>query len=384
MQPTIAVISDIRLKTLLAELVQMPTLTDETETCKAAIDWIKYQVRDLPLQVHDFAHNGHSALVLTTRRTRHPKVMLHSHIDVSPASPESFKLTERDGRYYGRGVFDMKFATACYIDLLLEIGQDLTNYDLGVMITTDEETTGGLDGAKPLVAAGWGADIVINPDSIETGAGWAIQRAAKGTVKYRIVSQGVAGHGSRPWLYRNAINEIMDFLRELATRFPSEPCGDPEHGHTTLNVGRIEGGSIVNQVAGLAEAHIDLRFMPGQTLDDMDQIVREVMADYEHLSLSTFGADEPVSIELDDPQVMKIKAIIETVTGQSPKFTLSHGASESAFFADAGMTVLMYSPPGGGHHGATEWIDAAGVGQFARTLQAYLDVVARVSEDTPK
>ena len=120
------------LRQLLSDLVAMPTFTIEHGTCQAAIDWVRHQVRGLPLHVAEYhvpVGNGggrNPVLVLTTRDTKRPKLMLHAHLDVAPAPASELKLTARDGRYYGRGVFDMKYAAATFLHLLLELGDDLT------------------------------------------------------------------------------------------------------------------------------------------------------------------------------------------------------------------------------------------------------------------
>jgi succinyl-diaminopimelate desuccinylase len=371
--------TEVSLKPLLAELVQMPTITAEKATSKAAIDWFKYQVRDLPLHIHDFMHNGYASVIFTTQPTKHPKVLLHAHVDVAPAPEPLFGVTERSGRLYGRGVFDMKVAVAAYLKLLLELGEDLPQYDFGISLTTDEEATGGMYGVVPILEAGWSTDVVLNPDSIESGLHWAIQTAAKGTARFSVHAKGIASHGSRPWLGRNAIDELMTYLRELETHFPSEPCGDPRHGHQTVNIGVISGGKVFNQVPDSAEADVNIRFMPDHTKDEMEALLREVKVPYERLSIKTLNYDSAVSISPHHKQVKRLHAIISDVTGEAPHFVLSHGSSESSHFTERGIPVLMFGAPGGGHHSDDEWVDARGAEQFSQVITEFVEQAARSS-----
>jgi acetylornithine deacetylase/succinyl-diaminopimelate desuccinylase-like protein len=373
-RPTSSSVINTRLKTFLAELVQMPTLTAETATCKAALDWIKYQVRDLPLHLHDFTHNGHSALILTTRQTKRPRVMLHCHIDVSPAPTSLMQLTERGGRYYGRGVFDMKYAAAAYLDVLLSLGAKLAAYDLGVIFTTDEEATGGIDGAAQLAGRGWGGQVMINADAIP---GWNIEHGAKGAMRYRIESTGQSGHGSRPWQYRNAITQIINFYTDLLAQFPAEPCGDPGHIHDTVSIGYLNGGYIDNQIPSEAVAGINIRLVPGHSIADMAARINDIVARHPHVVTELITADESISIDPNHPEAQRLRRLIQQYAGVQPGFTLSHGASENPHYVKHGQTVLMFAPPGGGHHSKDEWIDAAGVEQFAQIIRAYLDEVAQ-------
>jgi acetylornithine deacetylase/succinyl-diaminopimelate desuccinylase-like protein len=361
------------LKSTLSELVAMPTLTDQTATCRAAIDWIRYYIRDLPLHYHEIVHRDHPSLVITTRDTRRPKLMLHAHLDVAPASPGAFKLSEREGKYWGRGVFDMKFAAACYLKLLHELGPELPDYDLGVTFTTDEETTGGADGAAFLAGAGWGGDVMLNPDAVP---GWAIQRAAKGLVRFRIDSDGVTGHGSRPWMYRNAIRQLMDVLDDIQARFPVEPCGDPLHIHPTMNIGLIEGGAMANQVPGHAFAEIDIRIIPGQTSADAVALVQDVARYHEYVTADTLALGEPVEIDPASQPVRHIQRLVEEVTGARPELVVSHGGSESGYYAERGIPVLMLGPEGGGHHSSSEWISVQALHHFYEVLRRYTEQIA--------
>jgi acetylornithine deacetylase len=368
------------LKSLLAELMQMPTVTADKANTKAALEWFKHQVSGLPLHTRDFTHNGYSALILTTRPTKKPKVLLHAHLDVAPGPPALFKLTERDGRSHGRGVFDMKLAVASYLKLLLELGDDLADYDLGVSLTTDEEAVGGYEGVRIMMKDGWRAGAVINPDSVHGAQpGWAIQTASKGTAKYRVNVKGEAGHGSRPWMYSSAINELMAFLGDLSTQFPAEPCGDPDHGHNTVSIGRIEGGEIVNQVAASAHADVDMRFMPGQTAASMGRLIQATAGRHPHTTITKLVSGEVVSIEPEHAEVRRLSSIITDVSGTGPQFVLSHGASESSYFADEGIPVLMFSPPGGGHHADDEWVSARGLDDFYQVIRRYVTDTAHIS-----
>jgi succinyl-diaminopimelate desuccinylase len=359
----------------MSELVAMPTVTAETATCLAAVEWIRYQLRDLPLHFHQNTSHGNTALVVTTRPTKRPAVMLHCHIDVSPARAAAFKMTEHDGKYFGRGVFDMKFAAAAYIQLLLELGDELPKYDIGVIFTSDEEQSGGEFGAGPLADAGWGGQVMINPDAI--AGGWHIQRAAKGLARYKVTSFGQAGHGSQPWRFRNAINQLMHYLTDLSAQFPAEPCGDPEHGHRTLNIGTIDGGVIANQVAREAHASLDFRVMPGDTLTKLDQDLQVFTDRYPHIKIERESSDEPTEINRKWPAVRDLAALIEEVTGVEPVFSLSHGGSESGYYMAKGTPVIMFSPEGNGHHSDEEWVSAQGVEDFYDIIRRYVEQAAR-------
>jgi succinyl-diaminopimelate desuccinylase len=361
------------LKTLLAELVSIPTVTTEPAACRVAISWIRYQLDGLPLYFTESAVDTKPTLVVTTRPTKWPAIMLHTHLDVVPAPSSDFSLVERDGKYFGRGVFDMKYAAASYIKLFQELGTSLPQYDIGIAFTCDEETAGPLGGAPSLAEAGWGGGVMINPDAV---GGWGIQRAAKGRIRMRVESSGEPGHASRPWQYRSAVSQLMDFLQDLSSQFPAEPCGDPEHAHHTLTVGIVKGGEAANQVAGEAFAELDLRVMPPTPASEIVDLVNATAARHSHINTHTFSAGEAISIDPESPQVKHIAGLIEKVSGTRPDFILAHGASESGYYMAKGIPVMMFGPHGGGHHSNNEWISVEGVGQFLEFLRRYVQATA--------
>jgi succinyl-diaminopimelate desuccinylase len=365
------------IKPMLASLVAMQTLSNDAAACREAVTWIRAQFKGLPLYISEFGFAGHPALVATTRKTKRPKVMLHAHLDIAHAPEELFTMREKDGLYLGRGVFDMKYAVASYIHLLRSLGQDLPSFDLGVTFSTDEESTGGMDGVAKLTAAGWGGDIVIDPDAI---GDWHIERAVKGIIRFRIKSHGEAGHGSRPWLYRNAITQLTNYLGRVASTFPTEPCGDEEHAHATFNIGIIHGGQMANQVAGDAYADVDIRRMPDQSLAEMEALLRNNIKSQDDIEFEVIALGDAVEIDPANEHLVLLKSIIKQATGVDSKLILSHGSSEAPHYAANGMPVILFGPPGGGHHSDREWISVEGIDQFYQIIHKFVIKTAKVPD----
>lgn len=81
---------------------------------------------------------------------------------VEPNEPEQFQPQIKDGKLFGRGAYDMKFAVACYLNLLLELGSKLSEYNFGIMLVSDEEL-GGFHGTGKLVEQGWPSEFCFLP-----------------------------------------------------------------------------------------------------------------------------------------------------------------------------------------------------------------------------
>ncbi len=359
---------------LLEELVAFPTIGTDTATNRAALDWFKYQTRHLPLQVHDLDHHGTPGLILTTKPTKHPKVMLMAHLDVVPGPPELFTMRRVKDRLYGRGVLDMKPAVAVYLKLLLELGDTVSQYDLGIMLTSDEELARDNSSVRAIVHQGWRADVFINPDA---GINWELERAAKGVGRFVVESRGLAAHGSRPWLGQNALVQLMAYLQEVQGAFPLEPCGDPNHAHNTINIGIIQGGNVYNQVADYARAEVDVRVMPDQLPQAVEQLFMESATHYQGITASLEGEILPFENDPDNEYMRLAELLITKITGHKPRLILSHGGTDARYYNGLGIPFIMTQPIGAGSHSNDEWVDAKGLEQFYRFVSEFVRQVAK-------
>ena len=89
----------------LETLITFPTITGNHKAVHAAYEWIKDELQPVPLYVKELRHNGFESLILTTRRTKSPKLWLAAHIDVVAGSGRVFSPKKRGGKLFGRGAF---------------------------------------------------------------------------------------------------------------------------------------------------------------------------------------------------------------------------------------------------------------------------------------
>lgn len=350
---------------LLADLVAFRTVSGERQAALDCLDYADTYLahRGMKLVRHEF--NGFPSLVATTRGTKKPKLLLQAHIDVVSAPDSCYKLHEKDGKLFGRGVFDMKFAAAIFLKLADELQENLDRYDFGIMLTSDEEI-GGEHGVKALLDDGYEAGVCFLPDA---GKGWKIEESHKGCWIGRLSACGKAAHGSKPWEGENAIDKLADALSEIRHMF------DGQHADSdTLSFNKISGGAAFNQIADKAEAIFDMRFIDNQSYNRTREKIIAIAARHD-VSLETVRHIKVSRTDVNHPLVKPFLEIVERVHGKPPERVRSLGISDARFFTDIGVPVILIRPQGGGSHADGEWIDKADLEKYYQVVKAYVEEI---------
>lgn len=362
---------------LLSHLIRMPTVTSDHATNRAALDWVQEQLHDLPLHFTRLEHNGVASLVATTPAVadpKNPKLWLAGHLDVVPGTPEDFKPRIQGGKLYGRGAYDMKYGVAVFIAILQELGEDLAHYDLGLMLTTDEEV-GGFNGSGHLAELGYTSKTMLLP---ECGIPWNMEAGAKSITWWNIESQGKAAHAAYNWLGASAIDQLLEYLQIMKANFPQEPCGDAAHHHNTINIGTITGGHATNQVADVASATLDIRTLPEISLDTVKTWVQEAALQVPGITATpdVYGKG---FINRSDGGAQLFHDLSREVAGVELTSTLAHGQNDARFFAPHGTQVITVPPAGGGQHSGKEWINLESLGHYTEITRRFVEQWAKRS-----
>ena len=225
-------------------------------------------------------------------------LLLNGHLDTVPAGAMecAFSPTIRGDDLWGRGTCDMKGAIAAMACVLAAAserarsGQGTLTGDLIFAGTIGEET--GSIGVKALLEAGLQARwaVVGEPTSLRAAV------AHKGACFLRVVLRGRGAHGSCPEKGINAASYAARIVAELeeALRPRLSERTYPLLGPSTVNIGRICGGTQPNIVAETCEIDIDRRTLPGEpdAVDEVRAIVERICEGVTGLSFDVFETEE--------------------------------------------------------------------------------------------
>jgi len=351
-----------RLETILARLIAIPSVTNDTAACFEIIKFVREELAPLGLHVVASAPDeAHPWFFATTRNTLTPSVLLAAHLDVVPG-PKTIFTMRRDGdKLYGRGVYDMKLAAACYLEFLKSHAHDLGQLDVGVLFTTDEEIGG--DTMRDVLATGLRPGVVFIPDG---GGDWQIEARAKGFFGMELRAAGKAAHGSRPWEGDNALHRIMDVAQILRSEYPFEGAGG-----TTLAITAVTGGSAVNQIADTASALLDIRSFDDSALKNFEVRVFELAAEYD-ITAIIHQSGKPVIFNQQHPAVKPFLEAFEAQRKEPARYIDSYGGSDARYFAIYDIPCIIMEPYGGGRHAEEEWLLASDLGEYYRLIETWL------------
>jgi acetylornithine deacetylase len=270
---------------------------------------------------------------------------LVGHTDCVPhdaAWTDALRLTERDGKLYGRGACDTKGFIACALHAVTHHAGPL-RAPLMVVLTADEEL--GCEGAKHLVAAGKGRArhaIVGEPTSLVP------VRAHKGYCLAEVEVLGREGHSSYPDEGASAIFRAGRFLQRLEvlarTRLREERDEAFEPPFTTVNVGIISGGKAANVIAGACRFWVEWRPIPRQPRERVLELLEGLR---EELVRDEPGYEARIRLVRAEPAVdtradAEVVRLLAELSGHAP-ITVPFG-TEAPQLTELGAQAVVFGP----------------------------------------
>jgi acetylornithine deacetylase len=236
-----------------------------------------------------------------------PGVVLSGHTDVVPVegqawSSDPFTMVTRDGNLFGRGTADMKGFIACCLSVAARAVAAPLQTPINFAFSYDEEI--GCVGVRRLLDIL--KDAPVKPRLCIVGEPTLMQAvtAHKGKLGFRVVAHGLEAHSSLAPIGVNAIymaadliGEIRAIQKDIAERGLRD--GDYEVAYTTLHVGKMQGGEVMNIVPNRASFDFEIRYLPE---DDAEAIVTRIKAAAERVASSYRGVHAPARFEFHDLQ----------------------------------------------------------------------------------
>ena len=390
------------------DLIEINTVTATGDTARAA------EAMAARLRAAGFAGSDVQVLSPAPRKgnlvarlrgsgARRP-ILLLAHLDVVPANPadwsvEPFKLTERDGYFYGRGTSDDKYMAASFVANLIRYRQEgyRPDRDIIVALETDEEI---LD--RNALGIQWllkhHRDLIDAEFALNEGGGVglkagkpirnSVQTSEKVSLTYQLEVTDRGGHSAVPRA-DNPIYRLAEGLSRLSKfRFPirlnettrayfertaelendqiaadirsvisSHPdaaslsvmrlAANPVYNaqlRTTCVATMLEGGHAYNALPQAARATVNCRIMPGEPPDEVKTTLLAVLADdrivVRQIGEAVLSGPSPLRDEIMGA-IAKLSA--EFWPGAPVVPVMSAGATDGSYLRNAGIPTYGHS-----------------------------------------
>jgi succinyl-diaminopimelate desuccinylase len=318
-----------------------------------------------------------------------PTLALNGHLDVIPISSseesdwrvDPFAGEIIDDALFGRGSVDMKGPVATMIvaaKALREAGIQ-TRGDILLVFTGDEEQGSDLTGAGYVVDQGLvPADYVIvgEPSDLD------IVRYHKGVNWFRLITRGKSFHAGYPEKGVNAIDHMLQLIQAIyGTRLTHNP--HPVLGSYSISFDTIRGGTKVNCIADYCEAEFDIRSLPDQPAEQIENELQQVITDTKakipsmDAELVTLKKRTALQYPESYPLFDMVSEAIRLVRGENPQFIGHIANSDAQHFRRKGIPTVWTGPGilAQNAHTANEYIT---LGQIAEGVQFFAQAIVTV------
>ncbi|CAM2154903.1 acetylornithine deacetylase [Pararobbsia alpina] len=350
--------SDYSSRALLERLISFATVSRDSNL--ELIAFIQQYLTGLGVESELFynAERTKANLFATIGPRDRGGIVLSGHTDVVPTDGQKwtvdpFKLTERDGRLYGRGSADMKGYIASVLAAVPGFLRRSLNTPVHIAFSYDEEV--GCVGVRPMLAElqkrahAPRLCLIGEPTELKPVLGH------KGKLAMRCHVKGAACHSAYAPYGVNAIQYAARMINRLEEI--GESLAQPEHHDarfdppfSTVQTGVIKGGRALNIVPAECEFDFEVRAMPGFDAysvanrlqdyvdDELLPRMRSVQPDTD-IQVTPLNA-YPALATSNDSDAARLLAML---TGSDAFGTVAFG-TEGGLFVEAGIPTVVCGP----------------------------------------
>ncbi len=344
---------------LMEKLISFPTVSRDTNI--PLIDWVADYLASHGIESHRYIdpEQPKHALFAHVGPWEEGAVVLSGHTDVVPVDgqpwdTDPYTVTEKDGKYYGRGTCDMKGFDALAIWALVEAHHAGVKRPLQLALSFDEEI--GCTGAPPMIEAmqpvlpKGSAVIVGEPSTMQAVTGH------KGGIGFNTHVIGFEVHSSMLHKGVNAIMagaKLIEWANEMNTENmelkPTELAAMFDPPFTTVHVGMISGGTAHNITAKDCHFAMDFRVVPGEDktawgtayLKKVREVEKQMRAIVPETRIEVTPRFDVPALQPETEGAAE--TLVRQITGDNASHKVSYG-TEAGQFQDAGYSAVICGP----------------------------------------
>lgn len=298
-------------------------------------------------------------------------LIVSAHLDTVFPIETTLRVTRGSDLIHGPGLGDNSLGVAALFGLLWSLRNRgiQPRGDIWFVANVCEEGLGDLRGMKAVVDR-FGGDVHAYLVLEGLALGHVYHRAV-GVKRYRVTARTSGGHSWSDYGQPSAVHELAKIVVELAS------LSLPTHPRTTMNVGRISGGTSVNVIASEATLDLDLRSEGQEALTALVTAVERLIQKANRAGVTfdatVIGQRPAGEISAGHPLVMLAK---DCLYEQGLDAGLISGSTDANVPLSRGYpAVVLGITTGGSAHTIHEYINTKPI---AQGLEQLVQFVSRV------
>lgn len=324
------------------------------------IHWIRDYLKDLGVD-SELVYNDERTkanLYATLGPTDRPGIALSGHTDVVPIdgqdwSVDPWKVSEADGKLFGRGTCDMKSFVAICLAFAPRFAEARLSEPVHFAFSYDEEV--GCVGVRPLLEHLSAKPVRPRMAIIGEPTDMKVVNAHKGKLSHTCRVHGFECHSSLAPSGVNAIEyaarligKLIEMAEDKARNGPFNEAYDVPH--TTIHTGVIHGGTALNIVPKDCWFDFEFRNLP---IDDPQALMKQVTDYAEQVLVPQMQAIRPntgIDFEfysafagLDTPDDHEVVQLAKSLTGANSTAKVAFG-TEAGQFSQSGIPSVVCGP----------------------------------------
>ena len=298
-------------------------------------------------------------------------LIVSAHLDTVFPPETNLRLTRGTELVHGPGLGDNSLGIAALLGLLWAFRERglRPRGDVWLVANVCEEGLGDLRGMKAVVNRfGENVHAYLVLEGLALGH---VYHRAVGVKRYRVTARTPGGHSWSDYGQPSAVHELAKLVVELAS------LSLPMHPRTTMNVGKISGGTSVNVIASEASLDLDLRSEGQDALASLVSAVERVLQKAHRSGVSiesqVIGQRPAGEIAASHPLVMLAKNCLRE---QDLEAGLISGSTDANVPLSKGYPAIVLGiTTGGSAHTVHEYINTAPIAQGIEQLVQFVSRV---------
>lgn len=298
-------------------------------------------------------------------------LIVSAHLDTVFPGETDLRVTRGSELIHGPGLGDNSLGVATLFGLLWSLrDQNIQpRGDMWFVANIGEEGLGDLRGMKAVVDR-FGGDVHAYLVLEGLALGHVYHRAV-GVKRYRVTARTSGGHSWSDYGQPSAVHELAKLVVALAS------LELPSHPRTTMNVGKISGGTSVNVIASEASLDLDLRSEGQESLAALvsaaERLIHKANKSGVSVDARVIGQRPAGEISVSHPLVILAK---DCLRAQGLEPGLISGSTDANVPLSKGLPAIVLGvTTGGSAHTIHEYINTPPIAQGLEQLVRFVSRV---------